>query len=155
MKFFKRLSGNLIFWILWPLIYFVLKNSHRARVILVSGDKLLVVEKWIGRNNYSLPGGGIHTGEESLLAAVRELREETGVEIDPKMLKTLNLNKQIREDGLRYLVDVYFAEVNKELPTRLTTLEILDARWVEWRTLLDSKKLSKGTKELMRAWIDM
>ena len=52
-----------------------------ARAIVVSGEDILLLytERY---HDYTLPGGGIDSGEDKLAALVRELEEETGVAPD-------------------------------------------------------------------------
>lgn len=52
---------------------------HRATVIVRRDDCVLVVRDR-GRPTYALPGGGIEGGELPIVAAARELYEETGLE---------------------------------------------------------------------------
>ena len=51
----------------------------RATVIVRRDDRVLVVRDR-GRPTYALPGGGIERGELPIVAAARELYEETGLE---------------------------------------------------------------------------
>jgi 8-oxo-dGTP diphosphatase len=52
----------------------------RATVLLCSDNKiLLVMDK--GHHKWSLPGGGVKHGEESYVAAKRELKEELGITV--------------------------------------------------------------------------
>lgn len=54
-------------------------QGHGAAIAAWDGDRLLVVRTSY-RRTVDLPGGGIEGAETALAAAVRELREETGVE---------------------------------------------------------------------------
>ena len=53
-------------------------QAHGAAVAVWQGERLLVVRTSY-RPRLDLPGGGIERAETALAAAVRELREETGL----------------------------------------------------------------------------
>lgn len=82
------------------------------------GRYLLVKEK--GNSHYSLPGGGVEPGEPTLLAAVRELHEET-------RLKVSQISYIDDIDGERAYHYVFLAEVYGEV--RLQRKEISAYRW--------------------------
>ncbi len=54
-------------------------------LVVVDGDqRLLVDENPVGRPaGWYLPGGGVDHGESVVAAAIREAREETGIEVRP------------------------------------------------------------------------
>ena len=58
--------------------------------------------------NYGLPSGRVEKGEPFLLAAIREAREEVGVEIDPAdLVHRLTMHRDAPADSTLW-VDVYF-----------------------------------------------
>lgn len=63
-------------------IYNRLFTVARARVLIIDeADRILLVQHWARGSEWSLPGGGVDTGETPAQAAQRELREELGVEL--------------------------------------------------------------------------
>jgi ADP-ribose pyrophosphatase YjhB (NUDIX family) len=54
----------------------------RATGVLVEDGKVLLVRQQTGKREWSLPGGEIQPGETLANAVRRELREETGVEVE-------------------------------------------------------------------------
>ncbi len=76
--------------------------------LIQEGNKILlqnrVKEDWKG---YTLPGGHVEPGESFVDAAIREMREETGLEIyNPRMVGI----KQFPIEGGRYIVLLFKTE---------------------------------------------
>jgi 8-oxo-dGTP diphosphatase len=59
--------------------------THGVMVAIWHKESILLVRNSYLRY-YSLPGGYVHRGETSLQAAVRELEEETGINVKEEML---------------------------------------------------------------------
>ena len=55
-------------------------KRNRAAVLVIKEGKLLLVRER-GAKYWSLPGGGMKSGESSIVAACRELDEETGLSV--------------------------------------------------------------------------
>lgn len=66
------------------------KSWNGAGIALVYDGKILLVHpangSWV-KPIMGIPKGGIEEGEDLMEAALRELREETGIELSPKMLE--------------------------------------------------------------------
>lgn len=78
--------------------------QHTARGIVVHDGRLLLMERWRpGMHYFSIPGGGIESGETDEETVVRELLEETTV--------TIKVKRQVLEmrDG-EYQHRIYLCE---------------------------------------------
>jgi 8-oxo-dGTP pyrophosphatase MutT (NUDIX family) len=100
---------------------------------------------------WELPGGGIHDGESYLDAAVREVREETGLLLDPAMFGPPSWRRDStwRSRGLRRLQHelVVGAQIPGQRPAIRTDgmtaneLEVyVDVRWWELADILASNE---------------
>lgn len=82
--------------------YYVRRRS-RAVCIVVRGGKILMEKVFYsGRYFYTVPGGGIEAGETPEEAAIRELKEECGV--DGTIIRPLTV--QYKEGGAEYSFEV-------------------------------------------------
>jgi ADP-ribose pyrophosphatase YjhB (NUDIX family) len=58
----------------------------RVTGVMVEEERILVLRQRAGLRTYSLPGGTLEEGETLAEALVREMREETGLEVEPGRL---------------------------------------------------------------------
>lgn len=91
---------------------------------------LLIRRRWAPfADHWALPGGHVDTGEDTPVAAARELAEETGLDIDAEALTELGAwHAPGRDPRGRYVTVAYRAD----LPHRATTHaadDAVDARW--------------------------
>ncbi|EEL69698.1 MULTISPECIES: NUDIX hydrolase [Bacillus cereus group] len=65
-----------------------MENVMQVRVtgILIEDEKVLLVKQRVANRNWSLPGGRVENGETLEEAMIREMREETGLEVKIKRL---------------------------------------------------------------------
>jgi len=129
MQFWKLL-GVLLYWLTWPLIVvYAAMSAPRTRVLLIHGDQVLAVKNWLGNGGWALPGGGLHRGEESLTAALRELHEELGITLEPEAVT--NLGRHVSVSGLLRNKYFLFAARLPNVPTLvLQKFEIMEASWL-------------------------
>lgn len=104
-----------------------------------------------GNGVYTLPGGVVKAGETLIEAAVREVREETGIEIAPVALA--GFREVILRDGdnrvSRHFVVLSFAARWVSGEVRLNH-ELDDARWLRPAELADLKT-TEGLGEIVAA----
>jgi len=140
MKRMWQFVGRLSFWLAWPTLWLYLRGSHRTRVLVRCGDKVLLVKIWLGDGAWSLPGGGVHPGEDIRVAAQRELHEETGITVLPGELLPLQ-NVMVRTHGFSYYCHYFSVTLTEQTMLRLQKYEISGAGWFS-RSELDRLRLS-------------
>ncbi len=126
----KQSVWRLAFWLTWPLVWVYSPLRARARLLVVCGNEFLAVKAYFGSGTWQLPGGGIRYREEPLAAALRELREETHIVLDPKHVSELVPLTMYTENGIpkRYLT--FVATIDSKQAIRVPDREIVDAAWL-------------------------
>lgn len=106
--------------------------SERAAVVILDGDRILLMHRRKrGEDYYVVPGGGIKSGETPEEAAVREAKEETGLDV--------RLDRKLRvfdDDGRRghyFLATEFGGEQRVGGPERerMSSENRYDLEWVE------------------------
>ena len=86
-------------------------------------------------------GGSILAGESSLTGAIREVKEELGITLDPTRAKLIY---QTRRDSTQDFYDVWLFHEDVELAAiRLQQSEVVNVKWVDWSELLDMFRSGK------------
>ncbi len=109
-------------------------KRNRSQAMVCRDGKLLLVEHILkGRDFFNLPGGGIEEGETPAEAALRELKEETGVE--GKILRplTIEYKPDLESRIFTFLVEipkdaVPVRGIDPELPAEEQS--IIGVRWL-------------------------
>lgn len=119
---------------------------HRNRVLLIRrrGEPL--------KGEWSIPGGVLELGEELAEGVRRELKEETGLEVEP--LEVLVVFDRIMREGRR--VRFHFVIVDYACRLKRGRLEpasdVLDARWVRREDLPKYHLTPLATSVILQAF---
>ncbi len=98
-----------------------------VKIVIRHNGKVLLIRNSYGIKFWTLPGGGVKKGETLEEAAIRETKEEVGIELSPKDLK-LRGSVRYFADYRRTTVWVFKAEV-KNPGIYLGGVEIDEAKW--------------------------
>lgn len=112
---------------LWIMVWIKNPKTGKYLVSQRSADKETDPLKW------ETVGGHSVYGETSLDAAVREVFEEVGIELDPKEGKLMATKVAGRYDGQRHnwIRDSFYFETTQEPDlNRATTPEVLQTKWL-------------------------
>jgi 8-oxo-dGTP pyrophosphatase MutT (NUDIX family) len=106
-------------------------SSGGAVITLRDGAPHVALIATRGRTRWGLPKGAVGAGETSEQAALREVREETGLDAEiVKLLDTIEYFFRVGDTLIRKRVDFYLMRyIRGELTPQLS--EIDDVEWVE------------------------
>lgn len=111
----------------------------------VDGSVLLVRLNY-AHKHWTFPGGGVKHSEEASHAAIRELREETGVVVERVTpLYTYTQRRQYKRDT----VDVFYASIDDWVLTKEVDVEIGEVKWFH-KDMLPSDRAERVDEILER-----
>ncbi|MEO5627441.1 MAG: NUDIX hydrolase [Candidatus Saccharimonadales bacterium] len=146
-----RKTGNIAFWLSYPLLQVYLRIGWRTRVVVVVGTDILLVKGWLGSNQWQLPGGGAHRGEPHVEAACRELKEETGITVTPKALKLLYQDRSSHK-GLSFRYRCYGLRLDTRPIVKKKAFEIVETAWLPLQ-MVTKENATQETCQATRAWL--
>ena len=121
MKYLYRFG-----WYFAYIYWFIRRPKTKGSCIIVeSNNSVLLVRHTYGRRNlWFFPGGGIKKNEGALSAAKRELKEETGLNLDLKFI-----GEASGKENWRQVTDSYYIGYSKDKQLVKDNREIADFRW--------------------------
>lgn len=134
MSKFYGLIVKMVYKLTWPFTGLILHNSNRVRVYVVSEGKLLLQKTSYSSQNWSLPGGGIDRKEPPILAAKRELAEETGLIIDQSQFKEIGHARVPLDSRSWPVMNITYYEVKLPKIQKVRTprpIEIINIGWFD------------------------
>ena len=129
MKSIWQKIGIALFWLVWPVLGLYLRRTTRTRLLIVCGSEILVTKTWLGDGRWSLPGGGLHRGEDPAAGVLRETREEIGISLQPGVVRLIS-EQPYRGRGLEFNCYYFVAELAEKPSLKLHPLEMSGSRWV-------------------------
>lgn len=128
-----------------------------AAAILMRGEEVLLIRRGREPNygQWSFPGGAVELGESSRECAVREAREETGLEVEILDVAAV-VDRVFRDEagGIRYqylIVDYLAIPVGGELRA---ADDVLEAKWVPFHEA-ERYDLAPPTGDVLRKAIKL
>ena len=119
--------------------------NYPVHIVTVSGlvqndeGKILMIKS--PDRSWEIPGGRVEAGEPLIDALKREVKEESGINIEVGNLKVINSNisKRVQLDGVTYIGSIVnFGFIGKAILGKLTTSEeSLEVGWFDRNKVLD------------------
>lgn len=117
-------------------------------VVINEANQLLVIKERVSNLGFKLPGGHIDNGEMISSAVVREVKEETGIDVEFDSIISLGhfYPHQFHKSNLYILciANAKSSEINIE-----DTKEILEARWMDINEYLEDEKVLSYSKAVV------
>ena len=117
-------------------------------VVINENNELLVIKDRIGKR-YKLPGGYIDDDENISTAAVREVKEETGIEVEFNSIIALGHFKPLQFGESNLYVGCTAKAYSKEINI-IDDYEIIEARWMDLSEFLNHEEILLFNKTIVK-----
>lgn len=119
--------------------------------IVFKGNDVLLIKRGRppGKGNWSLPGGAVELGESAKAALVREVREETGLEVAPeKLIAVVDIIGRDGDGAVRHHYAVADYRCQVQGGTLKAGGDAAEARWVPLKDL-EKYRLTPKAQEVI------
>lgn len=93
--------------------------SNEVCTVAVMHDGKILIGKRRDNGKWTFPGGHKDPGESIHEGAIRELMEETGIEVKPDQLKYLGSDPVVTESGKNYVIHCFQLELDEKASTSM------------------------------------
>ncbi len=150
-----RLFGMMLFLFTWPLIrLYIFVTPPRSRLLIVHDGSVLLVKNWLGLGHWSVPGGGAHRGENPKNAALREVQEELGLEVNPRAIVDHGVSSAEDQILLHSKFHLFSATILSTPTLRLQASEIMQAAWIPLAEIDKRNDVSGAAIQSVETWIE-
>lgn len=122
--------------------------------------KILLIRspKWLEGNLWLCPSGGIEYGESPIEAAMRETKEETGLDLeDPEFIQVVSMvePKEFHKPMHFIGVDYKFKLVDENQEFQLDSREVLEANWFIPEDIIKRDDIELTTRDSVQKILEM
>jgi len=135
-----------------PIIPTARNHTLGVGVVVIKDEKLLVIKERIGLH-FKLPGGYIDDDENISSAVVREVKEETGVDVEFSSIIALGHFKPLQFGESNLYVGCIAKALSTEIEI-LDTEEILEAKWIDLDEFFDSEDIYQFNKTIVKTALE-
>lgn len=144
-----RKFGRLLFLCGWPAVWVMIKfSAGRTRAFIVHDNHVLLVKDWLGNGKWKLPGGGIERYETAEQCVMREVFEETTIQLQLKQLQPL-ATFTTNSNNIKSKITAFKVELNQRPEVSVGPIEICDYFWCPLEDI-DETKLSQTTQTVLQ-----
>jgi 8-oxo-dGTP pyrophosphatase MutT (NUDIX family) len=115
----------------------------RVAAIAIINDHHMLMGKRRDNQRFTNPGGHLNPGEDPLKGAVREVKEETGLDLDPHLFKHVETRIVKKKDGTKIEVHGFRVDLPQKPSTSMKQDpdgEVFRWHWIKLDTDLDHIK---------------
>lgn len=116
-----------------------LGRAHDVTLLIIQGDELAAVRKpHYPMDTYSAPSGGIHPEESFMDGAIREAREETGLDVEIQGYPLyVMVSFTCGDESAKWASHVLTARPLTHELGAVDVSAVASARWIGWEELLN------------------
>jgi len=124
-----------------------------AKALILSNGKYLLLlrsaEEDICPSDWDIPGGGIEPGETEQGAMVREIKEETGIDLSSCRAIPIKRWEGLNKNGVK-ISGIDFLCILDSRPDVVLSPEHVEARWLSKEEILEGEEFAEWVKESVK-----